>query len=53
VFVDGEISETLHAGYGGGFYLIPLSKAYSMALNLAFSEEEKKGLIVFEFGIKF
>ena len=53
VYIDGEDSDKLHAGYGGGIYLIPMEKSFSFALNIAFSEEEKKGLIVFEFGISF
>ncbi len=53
VYVDGEPSNTLHMGYGGGVYLIPLEKAYSLSLNMAFSEDEKSGLLVFEFGITF
>lgn len=53
VFVKDEKSSTLHLGYGGGIYLIPLEKSYSLALNMAFSEEEKNGLFVFEFGISF
>lgn len=53
VFIDEEKSNKLHAGYGGGIYLIPLEKSFSFAFNMAFSEEEKKGLIVFEFGISF
>ena len=38
---------------GGGIYLIPLEKNYCLGLTMAFSEEEKKGLIVFELGIDF
>jgi hypothetical protein len=53
VYVDEETSQTLHMGYGGGIYLIPLEKAYSLSLNMAFSEDEKSGLLVFEFGITF
>ncbi len=53
VFVEDITSKKLHMGYGGGLYLIPLEKSYSLAMNLAFSEEEKKGLFVLEFGITF
>jgi len=53
VYIDGGNSNKLHSGYGGGIYLIPLDKIYSLALNLAFSEEEKQGLIIFGFGISF
>lgn len=53
VYIEGENSDKIHAGYGGGIYLIPLEKSYSLALNIAFSEEEKNGLIVFEIGISF
>ena len=53
VYIKNETSSKLHAGYGGGIYLIPLEKNYSLGLNMAFSEEEKGGLIVFEFGISF
>ena len=53
VYVENENSDKLHAGYGGGIYLIPLEKSFSLGFNMAFSEEEKGGLIVFEFGISF
>jgi len=53
VYIDNETSKKLHQGYGGGIYLIPMEKDFSLGLNMAFSEEEKKGLIVFEFGISF
>jgi len=53
VFMSNESSSKLHSGYGGGIYLIPLEKDFSFGLSMAFSEEEKKGLIVFEFGISF
>lgn len=53
VFIDGEESNKLHSGYGAGIYFIPLENNFSLSLNMAFSEEEKKGLIIFEFGISF
>ena len=53
VFISNESSSKLHSGYGGGIYLIPLEKEFSFGLNMAFSEEETKGLIVFELGISF
>jgi len=52
-YIENENSNKVHSGYGGGIYLIPLEKSYSLGLNIAFSEEEKSGLIVFEFGISF
>ncbi len=53
VYIEDEKSDQFHAGYGGGIYLIPLEKSYSLGLNMGFSEEETAGLIVFEFGISF
>lgn len=53
VFMSDETSKTLHQGYGGGIYLIPLDRAFSFGLNIAFSEVETKGLIIFELGISF
>jgi len=53
VYMSNENSSKLHSGYGGGIYLIPLERDFSFGLNMAFSEEEKNGLIVFEFGITF
>ena len=53
VYMDGNNSDKLHSGYGGGIYLIPLEKSFSLGLNIAFSEEEKSGLIIFELGISF
>ncbi|NQU86776.1 MAG: BamA/TamA family outer membrane protein, partial [Mariniphaga sp.] len=53
VYTNNITSDKLHLGYGGGIYLIPLEKSYSLGLNMAFSEEEKNGLIVFELGISF
>ncbi|MCD4698371.1 MAG: outer membrane protein assembly factor [Bacteroidales bacterium] len=52
VNIENEDSNRLHAGYGGGIYLIPVERIYSLGLNIAFSEEES-GLIIFELGISF
>ena len=47
-----EDSAIWHSGYGGGVYLIPLSRSYSFSIFAAFSEEES-GLIGFQLGTNF
>jgi hypothetical protein len=53
VYISGESSSIFHSGYGGGIYIIPLESSFSLGLNMAFSEEEKNGLFIFELGIAF
>ncbi len=50
VYVDGQESETLHHGYGGGFYLTPLSR---FAINILMAKSEEGFLPLVKFGFYF
>lgn len=50
VYVDGEQSETLHHGYGGGFYLTPLGR---FAINVLLAKSEEALLPLVKFGFYF
>ncbi|OEK07478.1 metallophosphoesterase [Roseivirga misakiensis] len=50
VWVDGEDSETLHHGYGGGFYITPFG---SFAVNLLLAKSEESVLPLVKFGFYF
>lgn len=50
VYVDGEESETLHHGYGGGFYLTPFGR---FAINLLVAKSEEGLLPLVKFGFYF
>ncbi len=52
VRIKEEKSNKWHAGYGAGFYFVPLREAYSLHLSLAFSSEES-ALVLFGFGSSF
>ncbi|MCY7409204.1 MAG: BamA/TamA family outer membrane protein, partial [Chitinophagales bacterium] len=52
VWIPDETSNTLHTGYGGGFYLKPLLDVLTTKFSIAFSEEEKSGLFEFGLGLK-
>lgn len=49
VVEEAASSSKWHAGYGAGFYLVPLRNEYSINLSVAFSEEES-GLILLGVG---
>ena len=40
VFQSGVNSRKWHHGYGGGFYIIPLRKEFTIFSTISFSEEE-------------
>lgn len=48
VWLDGEESDTLHHGYGGGFYLTPFGR-FAINLLVAKSEEGFLPLVKFDF----
>ncbi len=50
VWVDGEDSNTLHHGYGGGFYLSPFG---SFAVNILMAKSEEAFLPLLKFGFYF
>ena len=50
VFVNGENSNKVHAGYGGGFYIVPLQEQFLLKFVTGYSEEEKAGLFLFSIG---
>ena len=50
VWVDGEDSNTLHHGYGGGFYLTPFG---SFAINILMAKSEEAFLPLLKFGFYF
>jgi len=41
-----------HSSYGGGFYLVPLSRSYTLSLLLGFSREES-AIFTFQIGTNF
>ena len=48
VWLDGEDSDTLHHGYGGGFYITPFGR-FTLNLLVAKSEEDFLPLVKFGF----
>lgn len=50
VWVDGEDSNTLHHGYGGGFYLTPFG---SFAVNILVAKSEEAFIPLVKFGFYF
>ncbi|MFT6871260.1 MAG: hypothetical protein ACJAVN_000257 [Roseivirga sp.] len=50
VWVDGEDSNTLHHGYGGGFYLTPFG---SFAVNILMAKSKEDLLLLLKFGFYF
>ena len=49
VFYSGESSQKWHAGYGGGIWIAPLIRQYTMSLAVATSAEDTR--IYFSFGV--
>lgn len=49
VFYSGETSNKWHTGYGGGLWVAPLIRQYTMSLAVAVSEEDTR--IYFSFGV--
>ena len=49
VFVKGENSDKIHAGYGGGFYIVPLKEQFIISFSISYSEEERN-LVIFSIG---
>jgi len=49
VFYSGESSRKWHTGYGGGIWIAPLIRQYTMSLAVAVSEEDTR--IYFSFGV--
>ncbi|OAV46096.1 BamA/TamA family outer membrane protein [Lewinella sp. 4G2] len=52
LLMDDEKNEPWRTAYGGGFYVIPLSKSFTFSVLAGFSEEES-GLIQFGVGTNF
>ena len=52
IIQEGEDASDFHTAYGGGFYLIPLSRSFTFSVLLGFSEEET-GLIQLGLGTNF
>lgn len=52
IYSDFDLTNNWHAGYGGGFYLIPLKEEISLNVSLAFSDEES-GLLLIGIGKAF
>ncbi len=50
VWVDGETSNTLHHGYGGGFYITPFGR---FAVNILLAKSEEALLPLIKFGFYF
>lgn len=48
----GEVNAPWRSAYGGGIYLIPVTRAYTLSVFASFSEEES-GLIGFQLGTNF
>ncbi len=51
VFYEGETSDKWHAGYGGGVWIAPLVRQFTMSLAVAGSDEGPR--IYFRFGFGF
>ena len=45
-------SDQLHTAYGGGIFLIPLTRSYTVSFLLGFSEEES-GILSLNLGTNF
>ncbi|WP_168797653.1 BamA/TamA family outer membrane protein [Neolewinella litorea] len=52
ILQDGEEPSDYHSAYGGGFYVIPLSRSFTVSMLLGFSEEET-GLVQLGVGTNF
>jgi hypothetical protein len=52
VWIPDETSNTLHSGYGGGFYFKPLFEMLTTKFTISFSDEAKSGLIEFGLGLR-
>ncbi|NJB84359.1 hypothetical protein GGR26_000104 [Lewinella marina] len=52
ILQDGEEARDYHSAYGGGVYVIPLSRSFTVSMLLGFSEEET-GLVQLGVGTNF
>jgi hypothetical protein len=53
VWMPGENSGKVHAGYGAGLYLTPLFEILTTRISISFSEEETDGIVEAGLGIGF
>jgi hypothetical protein len=51
VFYAGESSRKWHTGYGGGIWIAPLIRQYTMSLAVAHCEEDTR--VYFSFGVEY
>lgn len=52
IIQPGEDTGEWHSSYGGGFYVVPLSRSYALSLLLGFSREES-AIFTFQIGTNF
>ncbi len=50
VFVSGESSNRWHTGYGGGIWIAPFIRQFTLSLAMAASEEGPRFYVSFGFG---
>ena len=50
VWIENEESNTIHVGYGGGFYFVPFN---SLGLNLAYGRSQETSMIMIKTGFLF
>ena len=53
VWVPQESSAKIHAGYGGGIYCTPLFEILTTRISIAFSDEERSGIVEVGLGTNF